>query len=532
MSATRASAQPRSTSTRFGLVDGGTRLSPDGRLLVILLAVTLLGPYLPLFEWLGYPGLAAREVRADNLLLPVLAVYVLVRCLSKGRVYAPLHVVLYGTFCAWLVLVTVVWAGNVPAAYGGNPDAISLLRGGDAYIRPLLLLFIMANVRLARQDITVIVRIMLIVAVLLALVAAAQLTPGTGQYVNPFLASHYDNSGSDQYFWAVLSQGRVAALMPQLSTLGMYMVLVLGILGAQFLGATLVRSRILFSVVIAAALAGGVLCGSKVFAGGLLLVAALAVFWWPMSRRRDMATLTAIIAAGVAAWIIVAGFFPEQADRFKGRIPSSADGFYRQYIAPRFEPDSGKVYRTGAMDIASNYPLSGLGLNVVGNTTDSLLLGVVIMSGAVGAALYVGAIGVVGVHLHVVSRAARDPDTGRLARMMTVLTVVFLITAIGFHTFIQDRAGDAYWMMVGLLLAPIVSSVNETRTKNLIGPARRHPEFSGRDTTSRASDGAIDCPEEAPALEQRLQPPRALDYSGQRRDSRRVRTASHGDSCG
>ncbi len=533
MSATRASAQPRSASTRSGLVAGGTRLSGDGRLLVVLLGVTLVGPYFPLFEWLGVSGFTVREVRADNLLLPALAVYVLVRSLSKGRVRTPLHVVLYGTFCAWLALVTVLWAGHVPAAYGGNPDAISLLRGGgDAYIRPLLLLFIMANVRLTRHDAAVIVRIVLVVAVLLALVAAAQLIPITSQYMNPFLADYYDNSGTDRHFWAVLKQGRVAALMPQLSTLGMYMVLVVGILGAQFLGATLVRSRILFSVVVAAALTGGVLCGSKVFAGGLLLTAALAVFWWPRSRRWNMATVTATIAAGVAVWMIVAAFFPEQADRFKGRIPSSGSGFYRQYIASRFEPDSGKVYRTGAVDIASEYPLSGLGLNVIGNTTDSLLLGIVIMSGAVGAALYLGAIGVVCVHLHAVSRAARDPDTAGLARMMTVLTIVFLITAIGFHTFIQDRAGDAYWMMVGLLLAPTVSSVNDIRTKALIGPARGRPGFSGRDATPRASDTVIDCPGNASALDLRHQPPRARGHSGQRRESRRVRTASYGDSSG
>jgi len=476
---TRADVSTRMTSVRRGAVRSGMRLSPDGRLLVVLLAVTLLGPYFPVFGWLGYSGFTTREIRADNILLPAVATYVLLRCLATGGIRIPVHVFLYGVFFAWLVLVTVLWYGNVPAEYGGIPGA-DILQGGDAYIRPLLMLFIAANARASLHDLKVIIRLVFVVAVLLALVAAAQFTPITQDYLNPFLADHYDNSGSPQYFWAVLSQGRVAALMPQLSTLGMYAVLVLGILGAQLLGADLVRSKAMFAALVAAVLVTGILSGSKVFAGGLLLLVALAMLSWIRDRRFNLGTVAAAVLAGIAVWIFVSILFPAQADMLTGRIPSNSEGFYKQYLAPRFEPESGKVYRTGAVDIASRYPLSGLGLNVVGRTTDSLLLGVVIMSGVVGAAFYLCVICAVGLQLYAASRLHTDPYTAGLSRMMLVLTVVFLVAAIGFHTFIQDRAGDAYWMLAGLLLGPLAFTGHGARGSNGEAGPRATPSRSGQ----------------------------------------------------
>ena len=479
-------------------VPARARLSSDGRLLVVLLAVTLLGPYFPVFDWLGYSGFTTREIRADNILLPAVAAYVLLRCLATGNMRVPVHVFLYGVFSAWLLLVTVLWFGNVPAEYGGTPQGSSLLMGGDAYIRPLLMLFIAANARVSSHDLRVIVRLVLAVGVILALVAAAQLTPGLDAHVNPILAAHYDNSGATQHFWTVLNQGRVAALMPQLSTLGMYAVLVLGILGAQLLGADLVRSKAMFAALVAAVMVTGILSGSKVFAGGLLLLVALAMLSWIRARRSNLATVTATALAGIAVWIFVTILFPAQADMLTGRIPSNSEGFYQQYLAPRFEPESGKVYRTGAVDIASRYPLSGLGLNVVGRTTDSLLLGVVIMSGVVGAAFYLCAICAVGLQLYVASRSHTDPYAAGLSRMMLVLTVVFLVAAIGFHTFIQDRAGDAYWMLAGLLLGPLAFNGHGARGSNgeagpratlsrsgQTGPGVRRPPGNGPDTGNR-----------------------------------------------
>jgi len=427
-------------------------LSADGKLLLFLLAVTLVGPYFPLFDWLGTPQFSAREVRADNFLLPVVAAYVAMRSLSTGMLRAPVHVVLYGTFFAWLVLVTALWAGRVPAVHGGTPGLGTFVQAGDAYIRPLLMLFITANVRVTRHDLMVIIRLVFVVAVILALIAVAQLLPSTSGLVNPILADHYDNAGSDTYFWRVLSGGRVAALMPQLSTLGMYMVVVFGILGAQLFGARLVKSRILVAAVIATALVGGILSGSKVFFLGLLLTAALALVSWPQARRWNLSALGALLAVVTVAWLVATTLFPTQADRFAGRISFSSEGIYKQYIAPRFATETGKIYRTGAVDIASEYPLTGLGLNAVGHTTDSLLLGLVVMSGAAGTMLFLASIGVVALSLSAAARTNPDPDIASLALMMVILTLVFLATAVGFHTFIQDRAGDAYWMIVGLIL--------------------------------------------------------------------------------
>ena len=440
--------------------DRRVSLSPDGKLLVLLLAVTLLGPYLPLFRWLGLSEWTTREVRADHLLLPALAAYIGLRAVVSGRWRVPLPLALYAVFCAWLVVTTLFWMGRVPAAYGGNPGAMTLVKGADAYLRPMLMLFIAANVRVSRHDLMVIVRLVFIVGIILALVAAAQLIPFTAEHMNPFLASRYDNAGSEEYFWAVMKGGRVAALMPQLSTLGMYMVLVLGLLGAQLLRARLVEPRFALSLAVgAAALVGGILSGSKVFFAGLALAAALGVFSWPWARRWRWTFRAAglVLAAGMIMWVVVEAFYPTQAEMFLGRLPVSKEGYYGRYVAPRFEPGSGKVYRTGAVDIALDYPLTGLGLNVVGRTTDSLLLGVLAMSGGVGGVLYLGAMCAVVARLYVVSRTNRDPDLASLARVMAIISVVFLVTAIGFHTLIQDRAGDAYWLIAGLLLGPLAA---------------------------------------------------------------------------
>jgi len=79
----------------------------------------------------------------------------------------------------------------------------------------------------------------------------------------------------------------------------------------------------------------------------------------------------------------------------------------------------------------------------------------VAMSGVVGGALYLAAIGAATWRLYVVSRTNLDADLAALARVMVILSLVFLAAAVGFHTFIQDRAGDAYWMVTGLLIGPL-----------------------------------------------------------------------------
>jgi len=446
-------------------------LSSDGKLLVFLMAVTLVGPYLPLFDWLDISTWASRSVRPDNLLLPAAAAYVAMRSLATGSLRLPVHVVIYSVFCAWLLLVTALWAGNVPAVHGGTPDTVSVVRGIDAYVRPLFVLFIAANVRVNRHDLMVILRLLFVIAIVLMVVAVAQLSPIAGDHLNRILADYYDNSGSETYFWNVLRGGRVSALMPQLSTLGMYMVLTSGLLGAQLLGARLVKSRAVVAILIVATLLGGILSGSKMFFVGLLLTIGLSLISWPRARRGNLGALGAVLALVAVAWIVATGFFPDQADRFAGRVSFSREGIWEQYIAPRFAAETGKVYRAGAVDIASDYPLTGLGLNAVGHTTDSLLLGLVVISGAVGTTLFLASIGIVVLSLHAASRTNPDLDLAGLATMTLILTVVFLVAAVGFHTFIQDRAGDAYWMIVGLLIGPLAARGNTQGKGNSVAAA-------------------------------------------------------------
>ena len=55
--------------------------------------------------------------------------------------------------------------------------------------------------------------------------------------------------------------------------------------------------------------------------------------------------------------------------------------------------------------------------------------------------------------------------------MLLLLTFAYFIIAIGFHTLIQDRAGDAYWILVGLLLGPLYLRKGDTPAPTETGPA-------------------------------------------------------------
>ena len=139
----------------------------------------------------------------------------------------------------------------------------------------------------------------------------------------------------------------------------------------------------------------------------------------------------------------------------RGRIFPDDGNYINQYFAGRFDPDTGKVFRNGAVDIAQDYPITGLGMSVVNRTTDSMLLGIVIMSGVVGFTLYSIAIGLVLWRLWQISVSDQDRELKALARTLTLLTIVFVVISVAFHTLIQDRAGDAYWLLVGLVIGPL-----------------------------------------------------------------------------
>ena len=275
--------------------------------------------------------------------------------------------------------------------------------------------------------------------------------------------------------------------MPQLSTLGMYAVLAFGLLAAQVMGGRSISSPLIFGILLGGAFLGGMMSGSKVFVGGIGLLTVGLVIAYRTYRRDALSNVLAGLFAIVIVWSVSFVVFPDAAQRLLGlAVPqppvtteqepgadadeladesgSSVYGsfydrylkrYYIAYLESRFETNSGKVFRTGAVDIASDYPVTGLGLNVANRTTDSMALGIFIMGGAIGSAFYLAMLAALAIGLWRLSRQGRDPDLAATARMLLILTAVFLLMSIAFHTFIQDRAGDAYWLLVGLLLGPI-----------------------------------------------------------------------------
>jgi hypothetical protein len=435
------------------------RLSPDGRLLVALLALILLGPYVPLLEYLGPLGSfeSQPKIRLDNIAVPLAAAYFLFRELVAGRLIINLTLAFYGAFLAWLTFMTLIYWTGLPGEYfGSETRGIGLLRGFDAYSRPLAVLIIGVYSKTSAYDLRTIVRLTLGVALLLGVIAMAQIYAPLSATVNEFLFNYYDNNPG-RHFWVVLQQERVAALMPQLSTLGMYMVLALGLLVAQLMGGRAIKSPVLFSVIVVSTIMGGVMSGSKVFIAGIAILGIATMLRLGLVRRGSGAKILMTIGVLVVMWVIALQLFPTQTGRVVGRmnLGQQVDAIQTQFIAPRFDPNTGKVFRSGAMDVARDYPVTGLGLFVVGRTTDSMVVGIFIMGGAIGSILYLAMLVVMSNRLIRVGRSRFDPEVAAIARALLVLTIIFSIAAIGFHTFIQDRAGDAYWLLVGMVIGPL-----------------------------------------------------------------------------
>lgn len=509
---------------RTGEANDQKSITTDGKMLFALLALILLGPYLPILSLVEVIGIDVAdgftEARLDNLALPLVGLFVAIRALVTRRVHLPIHLIWYIAFLAWIALMTVVWWSNMPSEYAGeNARGIGLLKSVDAYGRPATILLIAANVRITRQDFKLLVQLVLGVGLLLGIISAAQLLDTTSEFTNKFLFNHYDNNPGP-HFWKVLNQGRVAALMPQLSTLGMYAVLGLALLAAQVMGSRSVSSIWLYAILSGGVFLAGMLSGSKVFVGGTGMLAVGLVLFIRSIQRDSLPKIVAGLAAILIVWGIGFEVFPQSARAVAGlavpRPPTAvvsvpdvldpvaepgaepggdssgeSDGsglfdevkpaavydrfferFYIAYLASRFDSTKGKVFRTGATDIAGDYPITGLGLNVVNRTTDSMALGIFIMGGTIGSVLYLGTLAALAVGLLRIAKRKDDPDSAAMARVLLILTIAFLVMSVGFHTFIQDRAGDAYWLFVGLLLGPLAfrtgsSSSIPATTENL-----------------------------------------------------------------
>jgi hypothetical protein len=442
------------------LRDEWARLTPDGRLLVSLLALILLGPYLPILDLVKLVGIdlasGHQQARLDNVAIPAVAAYLLWRGYRTNRFRLPIHTIFYAVFLLWLGAMTAVWWSNIPADYSGSISrGVSLLSSAEAYVRPLLVLLIAANVQVSRTDMSILIKLILAAAVSMSVIATLQLLPYTEDVINPFLARFYDNSAGSEAFWLVVENGRAAALMPQLSTLGMYLILAAALAAVFIFRIRSRRDSVVLGLLFGTILLGGMLSGSKIFPAGMgLLVVLSAIYVRAMPRISPSKILVAVLLF-VVVWAVAALVFPDQSKSMRGRIFPDDGNYINQYFAGRFDPDTGKVFRNGAVDIAQDYPITGLGMSVVNRTTDSMLLGIVIMSGVVGFTLYSIAIGLVLWRLWQISVSDQDRELKALARTLTLLTIVFVVISVAFHTLIQDRAGDAYWLLVGLVIGPL-----------------------------------------------------------------------------
>ena len=371
----------------------------------------------------------------------------------------------------------------MPDDFSEVSRGVGLLRSVDAYGRPAAVLLIAANVRITRRDFILLVRLTLGVGLLLGIIAAGQLLELVDGPVNRFLFDYYDNNPGNHFWDLIIYGGRVAAFMPQLSTLGMYVVLGFGLLAAQLMGGRAVKSAVIFGLLAGGIFLAGILSGSKVFVGGTVMLLVGVIFLFRSVRRDSVLKIMAGVIAIPLVFFASSEMFPRQTEGFVGvaipRPPQSDDSsgiydeyvhrFYVVYLASRFDKTDGKVFRTGAMSIASRFPITGLGMNVVHRTTDSLALGIFIMGGAIGSGLYLGALAAMGFGLLRIAKNAVDPESAGMAKVLLLLTFIFLVMSIGFHTFIQDRAGDAYWLLAGLMVGPmnsIAPSQSMTRSVN------------------------------------------------------------------
>ena len=488
-------------------VGSNDRLSKDGRLLVGLLLLVLVGPYLPLLDVLKLVeidvGEGRSDARLDNIAVPLVAGFLVLRSLLNNRLIVNPTLLFHAAFLVWLAVITVFYLPGLPGEYAGSETrGVGLLRGIDAYYRPIFVLIIGLYARTTPHDLKILVQIILAIGALMGIVAAMQLTDATKGPTNDVLYNFFDNNSNTHHFWGVVDKGRAAAFMPQLSTLGMYTVLSFGLLAAQVMGGRAISSPLVYGLIVAGVTTAGIMSGSKVFFAGVVVLGFGLIFFIGTVRRES---LWKFLAAGLALVLLLPvlfTFYPDQSARAVSRVSIPSDTWtdgssagsrgsdsvtgddrnefilfrlfghindkyvwpkYNSYLATRFDENSGKLYRTGAVDVASDYPVTGLGLSVVNRTTDSMSLGIVIMSGAIGSVLYLAMALALVLRLLHVTRNVDDPDVAAIARVMVILTLVFLAGSVAFHTLIQDRAGDAYWLLAGMLIGPLM--VHRTSAK-------------------------------------------------------------------
>jgi hypothetical protein len=441
------------------------RLPNDGRMLFILIIAILFSPYLPPVPIIG------AKIRVDNVIVPFTAVFVFLRATMGGRIAVNKIVSFYFAFLIWLLLMTFI-TNSFTSGDQRIPFA-TYLAGIDAYSRPLFLLFIASNVIVNKADFLKLLKVVLVSSAILCIIAIMQLIPKTATLVNKYIILFYDNGRSGNLIQLTLAGGRAMSIFGQVGTFGMFCLLCFALIEGQLLGARILKSNFTLLLLFVLVFAGGVISGSKVFSGGFLFLIAFLILRTDVLKNflriRYVFLVMPILTVG---FIYLQDAFSTPFSSFFSRVAVfDASVLYERYLSSRLGELGGditqaKLYRTGAWDTFLDHPIAGVGFGGIGKTTDSFLLGILVMGGIVGGILYLFSIGALLRRLRIVIAKCPDLSIAILAKIMFFLTVIFLIGSIGFHTFIQDRAGDLYWLITGLLISPSLSIPARSRVNS------------------------------------------------------------------
>ncbi|MHC4887732.1 MAG: hypothetical protein ACYTGH_21845, partial [Planctomycetota bacterium] len=432
----------------------------DARWLILLVLVLLFGPYLPSLSFLPV------RIRLDNLLIPLLALGVWLRGGADSLRILPKAGWRYLAFGLWLCASSLLaWGRSV--TYPAPATAAAVLAGMDAYLRPLLVLFIACNARVDWNGVRGALRIILLAALPLCLLAYLQLQPWSEQAANRLVFLFYNNGffRTVEHLLGVLAN-RGTSVFIQFGTFAMYCVIVLAVSALPLAGGRVIASRWLSGGVAVAAVIGGLLSGSKVFFGAVVILLIGYALMTDMLRRLwKPKVLLCVLALSLITVGVVPRFFSEEKREFavKAIIDKlNPMEFYRVYIGPRFGTvpgesysQMGKLWRTGAVDLFLDSPLGGTGFGAINSTTDSFIFALLCMGGGTGLALYLLMLYHLGAGLLTQSRLQRDPSLRALCVSLFLLTLAFGAGSYGFHCLIQDRSGDLFWLLCGLLLGPL-----------------------------------------------------------------------------
>ena len=445
--------------------------SQKSRLLLLLIGVILLGPYLP-------SGLIEGRLRLDHYLLPILAIIIYFKKALDGRILFPVICRHYFIFMLWLVAITFVIIGN-PVEEFPATSPVAMIAGLDSFLRPFLILFIIYNIKTSQNDLMAIVKFLLIASIPLIIIGVLQKLPSTSLSINNFLLKFYTNhrvvGDQEVFFRHMLDSGRVMSIFTQFSTFGMFCTLCLGLLGAHLLGARIIQSGKLLWIIFVLTITGGVISGSKVFTGCSTILFILFMFRLRLLKRFiNIKNFIKVFVTLIILYSLISYFFPDASFYFSHRFRPGS--MVREYIGARFLPVITpstvmlpKVVRTGAVDVVLNYPLTGLGFTAYNRTTDSGLLGILVIGGAIGGFLYLILFGSLFKKLYMVARRHPISNVSALSWAMLFLGIAFFTAQIGFPAFIQDRVGDAYWFIVGILISPGIRRYGFDRRKVVPG---------------------------------------------------------------